>query len=958
MVVLAHTWLVEGAMRWRWIGLGATLLCGCDPAPSGFGSDQNTLADVRILDAAADANARDAIADAAPIDLTPDSAPDRAVPDMEPLQDMRMDAAPDGLVDAQMLDAAADARVMDAALDAHETDAALDASGAPDAGEPDGGALDAANPDGPFCGDQRRLPLDGVLTRAGPPDRADYAGCGAAQAAWSAFIELPEPRRVVLKTLDGSVQRAADCDGGVDMCLTGPQTYHLPAGRTDFIIVGTDAVRVRSTPACSDGLDNDGDGRADLDDPGCTHVADWTEADPPAIAPACSNGRDDDGDGRADWPFDDRCRRPGSAVEACAEAPVNTITVSAPGTIDLTRLGGRPAALDCAPPADTIEVLLLAPWGGRLTVQVDAVGAQAIEVRRGCDAVVDCNARAEGELTVRAGELVRVRIQGRPQWLVWRISTPRKCANGLDDDDDGQIDLMDPGCRHAEDDDEVDPAMPPVCSDGIDQDRDRARDFPEDFACAGPGGSTEVESCVAIPFSEAASVESQRARSFAAGSCGGADRAERRMAVHFDRPTRIRIATGTAYLRADCARPDSEVGCVAAGGVFDPIQGEATLYLEGDAALDEPAFVPLRRCANGIDDDGDGQIDLNDRGCSDPLDDDERDGPVPAACSDGIDNDEDGDVDWPADEECLGAGDQNEAPRCLETPDVGPLERLVLQGGTDALPVTHSLADGRPVRVALLPFRLDRPGQRAFPPVPGVNWVELRDCQPQPSAGFGEALVLAGDDELTVRMEVDLEANPFIQVGALIPDCRNGLDDDGDGLVDGDDPGCARQVGTERDAPEPPACADGLDNDGDGATDAEDTECLGAADTSEGGVCVSDQVERVVTESTTRWVSPQRGATRFGLPCGPPTMERSVVVPIEIVEPMRLVARTVQGSGDPVLSVEQTCDVALACADDGVDLQASVERALAPGRYALRVGRWQADDAHPIQVNISLQPIE
>lgn len=54
--------------------------------------------------------------------------------------------------------------------------------------------------------------------------------------------------------------------------------------------------------------------------------------------------------------------------------------------------------------------------------------------------------------------------------------------------------------------------------------------------------------------------------------------------------------------------------------------------------------------------------------------------------------------------------------------------------------------------------------------------------------------------------------------------CANGLDDDGDGHVDGADPGCAApEDDSEADGCASggacPACADGLDDDGDGATD-------------------------------------------------------------------------------------------------------------------------------------------
>lgn len=53
--------------------------------------------------------------------------------------------------------------------------------------------------------------------------------------------------------------------------------------------------------ACADGLDNDGDGRADFpEDPGCESSEDPLELDP-ATPRACSDGLDNDDDGRRDY---------------------------------------------------------------------------------------------------------------------------------------------------------------------------------------------------------------------------------------------------------------------------------------------------------------------------------------------------------------------------------------------------------------------------------------------------------------------------------------------------------------------------------------------------------------------------------------------------------------------------------------------------------------------------------
>ena len=51
------------------------------------------------------------------------------------------------------------------------------------------------------------------------------------------------------------------------------------------------------------------------------------------------------------------------------------------------------------------------------------------------------------------------------------------------------------------------------------------------------------------------------------------------------------------------------------------------------------------QCDDGIDNDEDGAIDLEDRGCDRPSDDDESDEPALEQCRNGLDDDGDGDID-------------------------------------------------------------------------------------------------------------------------------------------------------------------------------------------------------------------------------------------------------------------------------------------------------------------------
>ena len=69
---------------------------------------------------------------------------------------------------------------------------------------------------------------------------------------------------------------------------------------------------VTSLSACSDGIDDDGDGLVDLADPGCYDANDPFETN--ALA-ACDDGFDNDGDGLVDWPNDPGCQTPTSLQE-------------------------------------------------------------------------------------------------------------------------------------------------------------------------------------------------------------------------------------------------------------------------------------------------------------------------------------------------------------------------------------------------------------------------------------------------------------------------------------------------------------------------------------------------------------------------------------------------------------------------------------------------------------------
>ena len=78
-------------------------------------------------------------------------------------------------------------------------------------------------------------------------------------------------------------------------------------------------------------------------------------------------------------------------------------------------------------------------------------------------------------------------------------------------------------------------------------------------------------------------------------------------------------------------------------------------------------------CSDGVDNDSDGFVDLDDFNCADSEDDTES----PTQCSDGIDNDSDGFVDLD-DFDCQGAEDTTEGSSAVAVPVLSGFAALLL----------------------------------------------------------------------------------------------------------------------------------------------------------------------------------------------------------------------------------------------------------------------------------------
>jgi len=147
------------------------------------------------------------------------------------------------------------------------------------------------------------------------------------------------------------------CDDGIDNDGDGridfeePQCGYCEAyWPYDFASFYCDATETASWVACDDAIDNDGDGLVDTADPGCVGPRDGSERSPIA---ACDDGVDQDGDTLVDFPADPDCSDAADPVEGPDVAACqNGVDDDGDGAVDA-------ADPSCADPADPEEFVLL-----------------------------------------------------------------------------------------------------------------------------------------------------------------------------------------------------------------------------------------------------------------------------------------------------------------------------------------------------------------------------------------------------------------------------------------------------------------------------------------------------------------------------------------------------------------------------------------------------------------------
>jgi hypothetical protein len=250
----------------------------------------------------------------------------------------------------------------------------------------------------------------------------------------------------------------------------------------------------------------------------------------------CSNGQDDDGDGMIDYPNDTACGAASGVSEACPTSEA-IIPIVLPSTVGTTVGAVNDAAPTCGSSTNTagdVTYSLTVPALTSLTISnsasFDAVGALYDSTcggaALGCEDfdpievgplpagtyyyVLDGWSSDTGSFTIDVSGTIAVggSCEGTlasvgaltcsagstcAGTMGARTCQATQCNDGADNDGDGITDYpLEPGCDSLDDNDETDPATPPVCGNGSDDDADGHLDYPADSACASASGQNEA----------------------------------------------------------------------------------------------------------------------------------------------------------------------------------------------------------------------------------------------------------------------------------------------------------------------------------------------------------------------------------------------------------------------------------------------------------------------------------
>ncbi len=666
-----------------------------------------------------------------------------------------------------------------------------------------------------------------------------------------------------------SMRRAVFCLAAAGLCCVLTATGCGPIERTD----------------CTDGVDNDGDGFIDGDDPGCA-LNDGLEAPDPA---QCSDGVDNDDDGL----IDDQDFGCGGADDDDETDPIRGCNDGIDNDAD--GLADFPEDPGCDSPVDDDEFNPAECQDG-----VDNDGDSRIDYPNdpGCDLPEDDDETTPDPLPA--------------------------CSNNADDDGDELTDYpTDPGCNSAADNDEFN-LIPGACGPLVEVvDISGSGEFSGSLTGPRPNELTSLE-CNGFG--------GEFAFTYSVTEGGKA------LVVSTDHPETT--LDTIVYVRTECRNPDTELGCDDDGGelrsgnshLVIPSAEAGTYYIVVDAfgpgslgdfkvsvvesaglgatcdPTDPTACVDglvcrevtpgvgftceVHVCEDGVDNDGDTIADFpDDPGCLSPTDDDETTPDPAPECGNGTDDDGDTLIDYPDDPGCAFAADGAEIDECIPGVEVEAHAGGAVTGATAGSSAFTAPA-GCGFNTNLAPEDVyafnnvrdltDIAFSTEGSTFDTVLYVRTGDCAiagpatqcndntvgttsevtlTDPPSGHLFAFVdgktsTPGSYTLTITGHVrggtscdasdanfPCEPGFTCDAGTCVEtECNDGVDngDPEDTLADADDPGCASILDDDETDPSPlPECGNGIDDDGDTLVDyPDDPGCLRAGDDAEIDECV------------------------------------------------------------------------------------------------------------------------
>lgn len=199
-------------------------------------------------------------------------------------------------------------------------------------------------------------------------------------------------------------------------------------------------------------------------------------------------------------------------------------------------------------------------------------------------------------------------------------STIPACDDGIDNDNDGLIDLDDPGCDNASDNNEYDaPPAKTQCDDGVDNDGDNLIDL-NDPGCTDALDDDERNPPPGVELS----VTLTTTDDWGSGYCANGE-----VTNNTDSAVDWKVIISPEGTIRDFWNGNYQVvsdGIEVRGAPWNAtLQAGASTVFGFCAERTAPPPPPRPACDDGIDNDGDGRIDLQDPGCSSATDDDETD---------------------------------------------------------------------------------------------------------------------------------------------------------------------------------------------------------------------------------------------------------------------------------------------------------------------------------------------